>query len=226
MIRIAVVEDEEPIRTGLVDNLEFEGFEVEGFGSAEALMDAIKGGRGNFDMFVVDIMLPGKDGIWLGQWLRSRSIADPIVYLTARSAEEDKLRGFQSGGDDYITKPFSVRELLARMQAVLRRSGKTQVRSLAFGPIEVDFQRHTCTRAGQPVDLTRTEFALLKLLADNAGVVVSRDVLLAKVWGYAPGCDTRTVDVHVSHLRKKIEENPEAPRHILTVRGVGYRLMP
>ncbi|MBI4858923.1 MAG: response regulator transcription factor [Candidatus Riflebacteria bacterium] len=224
--RACIVEDDGNILTGLKDNLEFEGFEVAAFQSAEALQERIQGDSSTFDVFVLDIMLPGQDGLSLAQWLRSRGITEPILFLTARSAEVDKLRGFQAGADDYLTKPFSVRELVARIRAILRRTGKTEVKVLRFGDCEVDFSRLQFRRAGKTQDLTKTEFSLLRLLVDNSGFVLPRETLLSKVWGYAPGCDTRTVDAHIYNLRKKVESTPESPKHILTIRGVGYKFSP
>ena len=225
-VRACVVEDDDNIRTGLEDNLEFEGFAVESFGSAEALMERIESGVTRFSIYVLDIMLPGKDGLTLAAWLRERGIGEPILFLTARSAEVDKLKGFQSGADDYITKPFSIRELVARIRAVLRRTSRPESKIHRFGSCEVDFARLLFKKGGEEHDLTKTEFALLRLLVDNAGFVLPRETLLSKVWGYAPGYDTRTVDAHIYNLRKKVEDKPESPQHILTIRGVGYKFCP
>jgi len=225
-VRACIVEDDENILTGLRDNLEFEGIQVEAFGSAEALKDQIRKDGAPFQLYVLDIMLPGDDGLGLAQWLRGRGIADPILFLTARSAEVDKLKGFQAGADDYLTKPFSVRELVARIHAILRRTARTEPRVRQFGDCEVDFGRLVFRKSGKEHDLTKTEFSLLRLLMDHSGLVLERKELLSKVWGYTPDCDTRTVDVHVYNLRKKVEVNPESPKHILTVRGHGYKFVP
>jgi DNA-binding response OmpR family regulator len=225
-VRACLVEDDENIREGLKDNLEFEGFEVESFQNAEALIERIESRAASFQIYILDIMLPGKDGLTLANWLRAKDIVDPILFLTARSAEIDKLKGFQSGADDYITKPFSIRELVARIRAILRRTARPESKVHRFGSCEVDFSRLVFKKCGAEHDLTKTEFSLLKLLVDNSGFVMPRETLLSKVWGYSPGCDTRTVDAHVYNLRKKIEDAPETPKHIVTIRGVGYKFCP
>jgi DNA-binding response OmpR family regulator len=223
-VRACVVEDDDNIRTGLKDNLEFEGYQVEAFTSAEALRAAES--EPEHDIFILDITLPGEDGLSLAQWLRSRGRTQPILFLTARSSEIDKLKGFQIGADDYITKPFSVRELVARLHAVLRRTQKQESKVHHFGDCEIDFARLVFRKNGKEQDLTKTEFSLLRLLIDNSGFVMPRETLLSKIWGYTPGCDTRTVDVHMYNLRKKVEDAPESPRHLLTIRGVGYKFCP
>jgi DNA-binding response OmpR family regulator len=225
-VRACIVEDDDNILTGLKDNLEFEGLQVDAFKSAEALKEHIRHDGAPFQIFVLDIMLPGEDGLNLAAWLRERGITDPILFLTARSAEVDKLRGFQAGADDYITKPFSVRELVARIDAILRRTARAEPRVRQFGDCEVDFGRLLFKKNGKEHDLTKTEFSLLRLLMDHSGLVLERKELLSKVWGYTPDCDTRTVDVHIYNLRKKVELNPESPKHILTVRGHGYKFLP
>jgi len=225
-VRACLVEDDENILEGLKDNLEFEGFEVESFQTAEALIERIEKGSASFQIFILDIMLPGRDGLSLANWLRERDVVDPILFLTARSAEIDKLKGFQSGADDYITKPFSIRELVARVRAILRRTSRPESKVHRFGSCEVDFSRLVFKKCAEELDLTKTEFSLLKLLIENTGFVMSRETLLSKVWGYSPGCDTRTVDAHVHNLRKKVEDAPDTPRHILTIRGVGYKFCP
>lgn len=225
-VRACIVEDDENILTGLRDNLEFEQIRVDAFRSAEALKEHVRRDGAPFELYVLDIMLPGEDGLALAAWLRERGISDPILFLTARSAELDKLKGFQAGADDYITKPFSVRELVARIHAILRRTARTEPRVRAFGECEVDFGRLVFRKGGKDQDLTKTEFSLLRLLMDHPNLVLERKELLSKVWGYSPDCDTRTVDVHIYNLRKKVENNPESPKHILTVRGHGYKFVP
>lgn len=221
--RICVVEDDDNIRTGLCDNLDFEGYAVESFSSAEALLSYLDGKASDFQVYLLDISLPGSDGLQLAGRLREKGIQDPILFLTARSSETDKLKGFQSGADDYLTKPFSVKELLARLQAILRRTHRELPAVHRFGHCEVDFKSLVFRCNGEEQDLTRTEFSLLKLLVENNGVVLPRETLLSKVWGYNPGFDTRTVDVHIHNLRRKLEPTPESPKHIQTVRGVGYK---
>jgi two-component system alkaline phosphatase synthesis response regulator PhoP len=225
-VRACIVEDDDNILTGLRDNLEFESIQVDAFRSAEALKEKVRLDGAPFSIYVLDIMLPGEDGLTLAQWLRERGIGEPILFLTARSNEVDKLKGFQAGADDYITKPFSVRELVARIHAILRRTARAEPPVRSFGECEVDFGRLVFRKAGKELDLTKTEFSLLRLLMDNPNQVLERKDLLSKVWGYTPDCDTRTVDVHVYNLRKKVESNPESPKHILTVRGHGYKFVP
>lgn len=225
-LRACIVEDDENILTGLRDNLEFEGIHVDAFGSAEALKEHIRKDGAPFQLYVLDIMLPGDDGLTLASWLRERGIGDPILFLTARSSELDKLKGFQAGADDYLTKPFSVRELVARINAIMRRTARAEPRVRTFGDCEVDFGRLVFRKGGKELDLTKTEFSLLRLLMDSTGLVLERKELLTKVWGYTSECDTRTVDVHVYNLRKKVEANPESPKHITTVRGHGYKFLP
>jgi DNA-binding response OmpR family regulator len=225
-VRACIVEDDENILTGLRDNLEFEGLQVDAFPSAEELKERVRHDGAPYRVYVLDIMLPGEDGLTLANWLRGRGITEPILFLTARSAEVDKLKGFQAGADDYITKPFSVRELVARIHAILRRTGRAEPPVRSFGDCEVDFGRLVFRKGGQEHDLTKTEFSLLRLLMDNSGQVLARKDLLTKVWGYTQDCDTRTVDVHIYNLRKKVELNPESPKHIMTVRGHGYKFVP
>jgi DNA-binding response OmpR family regulator len=223
MARILVIEDDPAILRGLADNLGCESHEVLTAGDGEsgyALALAHKP-----DLILLDLMLPRMSGYELCRKLRAESVATPIVMLTARGDEADRVVGLDLGADDYITKPFSVRELLARIRAVLRRA---QVHSalpaeLRFGNVVVDFRRYEARRGDRPVELTRKEFGLLRLLAARSGEPVTRDDLLNEVWGYEAMPTTRTVDNHVASLRAKLEDNPSDPRHLFTVHGVGYK---
>ena len=177
------------------------------------------------DLVVLDLMLPRLSGYELCRKIRSEGVTIPIVMLTARGEEADRVLGLDLGADDYITKPFSIRELLARLRAILRRSRQTTKTSdqLRFDDVVVDFRRYEARKGDARLDMTRKEFGLLRTLAARAGEVVTRDELLNEVWGYDSLPTTRTVDNHVALLRSKIEANPAAPRHLLTVFGVGYR---
>jgi DNA-binding response OmpR family regulator len=177
---------------------------------------------------VLDVMLPGTDGLALCRWIRERSSL-PVILLTARGEEADRIVGLELGADDYVTKPFSPRELAARVRAVLRRSNGSAERraeSLSFGDVELDGGARIVRKAGEPVQLTTREFDLLWFLASHPRHVFSRDLLMDRVWGYTSAVDTGTVTVHVRRLREKIETDPQAPRHLKTVWGAGYRLDP
>jgi two-component system, OmpR family, alkaline phosphatase synthesis response regulator PhoP len=174
-------------------------------------------------------MLPGKNGFDICKELRQQGVDTAILMLTAKTRVVDRVVGLKLGADDYLAKPFDPDELLARVEALLRRVSRenlTPVVSFSFGGMEIDFQRGHATRNGQPVPFAAKEIQLLKFLVDHRGAVVSRDELLQHVWEYQPDVNSRTVDVHVAWLRQKIEENPQNPRHLLTVRGVGYRFVP
>ena len=223
MPRVLVVEDEPEMAMILRDNLEFEGYQVLVAETGEQGL-AIAA-REHPELILLDLMLPRMSGYELCRKLRSEGVTIPIVMLTARGDEADRIVGLDLGADDYITKPFSVRELLARIRAVLRRA---QVHSalpaeLRFGNVVVDFRRYEARKGDRPVDLTRKEFGLLRLLAARSGEPVTRDALLNEVWGYDATPTTRTVDNHVASLRAKLEDNPSDPRHLFTVHGVGYK---
>jgi DNA-binding response OmpR family regulator len=223
MARILVIEDDPAILRGLADNLGCESHDVLTAGDGESGY-ALARSR-NPDLILLDLMLPRMSGYELCRKLRAENVATPIVMLTARGDEADRVVGLDLCADDYITKPFSVRELLARIRAVLRRA---QVQSalpaeLRFGNVVVDFRRYEARKADRPVELTRKEFGLLRLLAARAGEPVTRDDLLNEVWGYDATPTTRTVDNHVASLRAKLEDNPSDPRHLFTVHGVGYK---
>lgn len=236
MSRILVVEDNEDLAFGLRKVLEFEGYEVEVAGDGEGGLEAA--GREEPELLILDIMLPNKSGFDVLRELRTSGKRFPILILTARSQESDVVLGFDFGADDYVTKPFSTAELLARVRALLRRvqtgvldkeperrAGTDQV--LTFGEVEVSPSTRTVVRSGDGVDLTPKEFDLLVALLERRGAVISRQELLKEVWGYGNAdINTRTVDVHLSELRRKLEEDPANPQYILTVRKAGYRLSP
>lgn len=225
--RLLVVEDEEPIRVGLADLFVFHGFEVQT--AADGPSGLALALSGTFDLIVLDVMLPGIDGFAICDRVRAADRAQPIVLLTARGAEEDIVRGLKLGADDYVSKPFSVAELVLRVQAVLRRSQGAvgAVESLRLGDLELDCANLAGRRGGEEILFTRREVEILRYLAANRARAVSRDELLTKVWGYSRGCgiETRTVDIHIAKLRRKIEPDPADPRVLVTVRGLGYRLL-
>ncbi|GAW93561.1 response regulator transcription factor [Calderihabitans maritimus] len=219
---VLVVDDEENIVELVSFNLESAGYQVlKAYDGREALEKALECKP---DLIVLDVMLPELDGFEVCRRLRAR-LNIPILMLTARKEEIDRVLGLEIGADDYLTKPFSPRELVARVKAILRRSNWTnkETRQLKVGYLELEPEKHRVTVKGIPVNLTLKEFELLELLARNPGRVFSREELLEKVWGYDYPGETRTIDVHIRHLRQKIEENPSQPRYILTVRGVGYK---
>jgi DNA-binding response OmpR family regulator len=223
MARILVVEDDPAILRGLVDNLACESHEVLTATDGEHAYALAR--NGTPDLIILDVMLPRMSGYELCRKLRAEGVATPIVMLTARGDEADRVVGLDLGADDYVAKPFSVRELLARIRAVLRRAqGQSALPAkLRFGDVTVDFRRYEARKGGQPVELTRKEFGLLRLLAARAGEPVTRDDLLNEVWGYDATPTTRTVDNHVASLRAKLEDDPSDPRHLFTVFGVGYK---
>jgi DNA-binding response OmpR family regulator len=221
MIRILVVEDEPGIALGLEEDLTIEGYAVEIARDGE---NAVRRGReGQFNMILLDVMLPKKDGFQVCRELRRAGVQTPIILLTAKTMEAEKVLGLQIGADDYVTKPFSPIELRARIQAVLRRAGgSSEPETYRFGDAEVDFARCEVRSGGKLVELTAVEFKLLAAFIGSRGRVLSRDQLLDKVW---PGtaCGDRVVDTHVSNLRKKIEKDSAEPRFLISVRGMGYR---
>lgn len=223
--RILVVEDNPDLAFGLRNNLEIEGHEVRVAEDGPLGAEIALGWRP--DLVILDLMLPGMDGYRVLRTIRDAGFESPVLMLTARGEESDKVMGFRNGADDYVTKPFGVLELLARVQALLRRGGNGASASLdQFGAVRVDRAARTVTRDGQPVALAPMEFELLLALLDRRGAVVSRHELMRQVWGYDASIVSRTVDTHVVELRRKLEADPAAPRHILTVRKAGYRLQP
>ncbi len=224
-IKILIVEDEPNMVAGLRDNFEFEGYQVLTAGDgAEGLQRALAESP---DLVVLDVMMPKMSGLDVCKHLKAKRPSIPIIMLTARGQEVDKVVGLELGADDYVTKPFSIRELMARVKAVLRRSHtlpKDQERC-SFGAIEVDLRRCQVTRDGKPLDFSAKEFDLLKYFLCHPGETLSRDQLLEDVWGYERYLNTRTVDTHLVRLRQKLEPNPEQPRFFLTVHGVGYKFV-
>ncbi len=217
------VEDDERIRAAVKLALEDEGWTVDEAGSGEEAIELFQ--HGSPDVVLIDIMLPGIDGFELCRTLRRTSDV-PIVMVTARADTHDVVAGLEAGADDYLTKPFQAKELSARIRALLRRIrpiGPTHAK-LVFGDLEIIAEEGKVLRAGQELHLTKTEFRLLVELAQNPGRVFSREALLDKVWGYDYFGDGRLVDVHVRRLRTKVEQDPANPRHVVTVRGLGYRL--
>ena len=221
--RILIVEDEPGLRLAIKDELEFEGFDVELAEDGIAGRAAILSGRCH--LVLLDVMLPGLNGFQICQDVRAQGIRTPIILITARDQEADKVRGLGLGADDYVTKPLSLAEVVARVRAVLRRSAAAPAADvLEAPPIRVDLRRHSAYKNARELQLTQTEFRILALLVRRAGEVVSRDEFLKHVWGDDVYVTHRTVDTHVAALRKKIEDDIEHPSCILSVRNVGYRL--
>ena len=226
MRRILLVEDNPDLAFGLRNNLEIQGYEVDVAADGAAGLERARGSRP--DLLILDLMLPGLDGFRLLQALRERDGDTPVLILTARGDESDKVRGLKLGADDYVTKPFGVLELLARVEALLRRGRPRATpppgRPARFGDVVVDPAARTVFRAGRPVELTPKEYELLLALLSRGGAVATRLDLLREVWGYSEDVVSRTVDTHIGELRRKLEMDPASPRHILTARKVGYRL--
>jgi DNA-binding response OmpR family regulator len=219
--RILLVDDEESIQTLLTYPLRKEGYEVVSARDGREALDRFAEGR--FDLVVLDVMMPRLDGIEVCRRLRCQV---PIIMLTARDDEVDKVLGLEIGADDYITKPFSVREFRSRVKAALRRTqmlGAAGEEVITSGELEIDFGRRAVLVAGEPAQLTYVEFEILAALARTPGRVLDRQTLLERVWGDSAYRDPRTIDVHIRHLRKKIEAEPSRPEYLFTVRGVGYR---
>jgi DNA-binding response OmpR family regulator len=223
MNRILIVEDEESILMPLEDNLKLEGYEVATARDGQQGLAVAR--NGSFDLIVLDIMLPKLDGFEVCKRLRQDRVMTPILMLTAKSQEIDKILGLELGADDYLTKPFSPRELLARIKAILRRVQEPppDIETCRFGDVDVDFAKYEARKNGRPVPLTALEFALLHFLVRNKGRVVHRNEVLDNVWGKDVFVDARTVDKHISLLRRKFEDDPQDPRYILGVRGAGYK---
>jgi two-component system, OmpR family, response regulator len=224
MSKILIVEDDANLMEALKYNLHKEKYEV--ITAVDGIEALDKARAEKPDLILLDIMLPQINGFEVCRILRKETSV-PIIMLTARDDEIDKVVGLDLGADDYVTKPFSMRELLARIRAMIRRSDTQDQNlrpTLKFGDVEVDISHHIISRAGVGLNLTPKEFELLAFLTKNKGLVFNRDQLLEKVWGYDYAGDTRTVDVHVRWLREKIEINPDEPKHLITVRGIGYKL--
>jgi DNA-binding response OmpR family regulator len=226
-IRILVIEDEEAIREGLIDVLVFHKYEVDS--AATGPEGLAKAQTGKFDLILLDIMLPGMDGYEICDRIRSEDRDQPIIMLTAKTSDEEIVQGLKLGADDYVQKPFSIQQLVLRIEAVLRRSqvGKEQARTIRLQGIEIDTENLSGQGESGEITFTRREIELLAYLANHPDRPISREELLLKVWGYARNLEieTRTVDIHIAKLRRKIEAEPKEPVSLITVRGAGYRLV-
>jgi two-component system alkaline phosphatase synthesis response regulator PhoP len=225
MNSILIVEDDPAMSVALRDGFEFEKYNVEMATDGE---DGLRlANRGDHDLIVLDVMLPKKSGLDVCKELRQNGSRTPVIMLTARGQEIDKIVGLKLGADDYVTKPFSFMELLARVEAVLRRvQRKTAGDEFEFGDIRLDFRTYQASKSGDSIELTPREFRILRYFIEHAEQVVSREALLNHVWGYDSSAFTRTVDTHMARLRQKVEATPSEPRHLLTVHRVGYKFVP
>lgn len=223
MNRILVIEDDKAIIRGLTDNLKKENFDVHSSTNGAQGFEIAK--RDKFDLILLDVMLPGMNGRDVCKNLRSVGVQTPILMLTVKGEELDKVLGLEIGADDYMTKPFSIRELIARIHAILRRQAVvvSQLAEIAFGDIYVDFKKQEAKKGKKNLKMSAKEFQLLKYFAEREGTVISRDELLTDVWGYDATPTTRTVDNYILSLRKKIEVDSSKPKHLLTVHTVGYK---
>jgi DNA-binding response OmpR family regulator len=223
--RILIIEDDPAIQFGLKENLGFESYDVEISDNAESGYEMIS--ENPPDLIILDVMLPGMNGYELCRKLRGEGVSIPILMLTARGEEFDRVMGLDLGADDYVTKPFSVMEVMARVRALLRRvdSSSELPDTINFGDVVVDFKKYEVKKAQKPVNLARKEYGILRLLASRAGEVVTRDELLDHVWGHNEFPSSRTVDAHVATMRAKLENNPSKPEHLITMHGVGYKLI-
>ena len=225
MSRVLVIEDEPAILRGLADNLRFESYDVLTASDGETGFELLRSKQP--DVVILDLMLPRMSGYDVCRKARASGITTPILMLTARGEETDRVAGLDLGADDYVTKPFSLPELLARVRALLRRSqtpaAKGPLEALAFDDVQIDFEKYEARRAGAEVEMTRKEFQVLRYLVSRPGKVVTREELLEKVWGYERYPTTRTVDNHILSLRAKLERDSANPRRIVTVHGVGYK---
>jgi DNA-binding response OmpR family regulator len=223
--RILIVEDEPALQLTVGDRLRAEGYEVEAVENGDLGLRRAR--EGGFDLVLLDIALPGKNGFDVLRDLRQQRVSTPVVMLTARGQVVDRVLGLKLGADDYLPKPFDMMELVARIEAVLRRrtAAPQDAGSYAFGDVRVDFRRAEVRRAGAPVELSSLEFKLLRHFVEHRGALVTRRELLEHVWGYPGVLQTRTVDVHVASLRQKVERHPAKPEHIITVHRMGYRFV-
>jgi DNA-binding response OmpR family regulator len=225
MAKILIVEDEPNMVSGLRDNFEFEGYTV--ITAPDGVTGLERALRESPDLVLLDVMMPRMSGLDVCKQLKAKRPSVPVIMLTARGQEVDKVVGLELGADDYVTKPFSIRELLARVKAVLRRSGlpKEEKEQYAFGDVEVNLRSCQVARKGKALDVSSKEFELLKYFLCHAGEALSRDRLLEDVWGYDRFPSTRTVDAHIVRLRQKLEPKPDEPRFILTIHGTGYKFV-
>jgi two-component system alkaline phosphatase synthesis response regulator PhoP len=227
--RLLLVEDEPGLVMTLTDRLELEGYEVESVTDANSALQTAS--SNSYDAILLDVMLPGGTGFDVCRTLRQRGVQTPILMLTARGQVIDRVVGLKLGADDYLVKPFEMAELLARIEALLRRTNTSAIpagasaESYRFGDISVDFRRAEVTKGGQKLELSAREFKLLRYFIEHRGAALTRDELLNEVWGYNAMPSTRTVDVHVAWLRQKLEDNPRHPEYIHTVHGLGYKFV-
>ncbi|MCL4118156.1 UNVERIFIED_CONTAM: hypothetical protein GTU68_028121, partial [Idotea baltica] len=220
---IAIVEDDDAVRSSLVLNLELHNFEIITAADGELGVELIE--SKNPDLVIMDVMMPNKDGLQVVRELRAKNNPVPIIMLTARNQEVDKVLGLELGADDYLAKPFGMPELIARVKAILRRVVKNteEINTIEFDDVVIDFRAYQAKKAEAPLELSAREYRLLRYLVAKKGDVVTRDELLDEVWGYNSYPSTRTVDNHIARLRQKIEKDANSPEHILTVHGVGYK---
>jgi DNA-binding response OmpR family regulator len=226
MPKILVVEDEPEMLRGLRDNLEFEHYEVDAASDGQTALNKIESHA--YDLIILDLMLPKLSGMEVCKRARGHGVATPIIMLTAKGEEIDKVLGLELGADDYITKPFGVRELMARIKALLRRTAGLPGGAsdqMVLDSLSIDFAAYTATRDEQPLNLSPREFDIMKYLWDHRNKTVTREELLTQVWGYDESISTRTVDNSILRLRQKIEEDPATPRRIVTIHGIGYKLV-
>jgi two-component system alkaline phosphatase synthesis response regulator PhoP len=218
---VLIVEDEPAMARLLRDNLTYEGYEVLLAMDGEAALEIAI--RARPDLILLDLMLPKVDGLSVCRKLREQHFQTPIIMLTARNLEQDKITGLKIGADDYLTKPFSVAELLARTEASLRRTDRGRFDTYSFGDVHLDFSRFQATKGGEPIELSPREFDVLRYMVENRGRVIPRNEMLTRIWGYSGNLNTRTVDSHIANLRQKVEDTPSAPAFIQTVHRIGYR---
>jgi DNA-binding response OmpR family regulator len=225
LTKVLIIEDEPNMVIGLRDTCEYEGYEVSVARNGKEGLE--KAATDKPDIILLDVMLPVMSGLDVCRNLRKRGIETPIIMLTARSQETDKVVGLEVGADDYVTKPFSVKELVARIRAHLRRAAKqvVEIENFTFSDVELNFKKYTALKHGQALDLSAREFEILRYLIRHRGEIVTRDHLLDEVWGYDSSPVTRTVDNHIARLRQKIEPDPSQPQHIITVHRIGYRFI-
>src|SRR5688572_29961060 len=225
--RLLLVEDEPGLIMTLTDRLLAEGYEVESAVDAPTGLETAS--AGNFDAILLDVMLPGGNGLDICRTLRQRGVQTPILMLTAKGQVVDRVVGLKLGADDYLVKPFEMAELLARIEALLRRSAAAGAppigETFRFGDVAIDFRKAEVSKGGQMLDLSAREFKLLRYFVEHRGAALTRDELLNEVWGYNAMPSTRTVDVHVAWLRQKLEDNPRHPQYIITVHGLGYKFV-